>query len=185
MPTADTSNPPVVENFREKAQKDFKEIVEILNQNGIEFFLLSGTMLGAVRESDFIEHDWDIDLGVIGKPNDQTQINIVGALEAIGHKWMAEWGKNSGRIHTEKRVITDIHFFEIINEQLQCWCLDKLILTIPEQFFKPDTANLHTGVYAILDKKYLDWMYGDWKKPKKTNYFKNGYDYTQDPSWGI
>lgn len=182
MLTADTSNPPKVKNFREKALKDFYEIEKILRENNIIFFLISGTMLGAVREGNFIEHDWDIDLGVIGKPTDQIQINIVGALETIGHKWMAEWSKNSGRILTTKKVLTGIHFFEINNKQFQCWCLDKLILTIPEKFSNFSSAKINGNPYYILDKKYLDWMYGDWKTIKKTNYFKDGYYYTQKPS---
>lgn len=38
---------------------------EILRKkHGIEFFLMGGTLLGAIREKDFIKHDKDIDLGI-------------------------------------------------------------------------------------------------------------------------
>jgi len=39
-----------------------------LTKVGIEHFLIFGTLLGAIREKNLIQHDKDIDIGVIGKP---------------------------------------------------------------------------------------------------------------------
>lgn len=38
-----------------------------LDTLGIEFWLHGGTCLGAIREKNFILHDWDIDLGILQK----------------------------------------------------------------------------------------------------------------------
>jgi phosphorylcholine metabolism protein LicD len=42
-----------------------EEIKKILDDNNITFFLYCGTALGAHREKKFIEHDKDIDLGLL------------------------------------------------------------------------------------------------------------------------
>lgn len=41
------------------------KVGKIMNSNGIEFFLDSGTFLGAVRDEKFIPWDNDIDLGIL------------------------------------------------------------------------------------------------------------------------
>lgn len=46
------------------AAKALKEMKDILDDMGIEFFLIYGTLLGAVRDGGFVETDTDIDLGV-------------------------------------------------------------------------------------------------------------------------
>lgn len=38
---------------------------EVLDKQGVEFQITFGTLLGAIREKDFIEHDEDIDLQVL------------------------------------------------------------------------------------------------------------------------
>ena len=48
---------------KEKAFENLSLFKEIADRNEFKFFLAYGTMLGAVREKDFIDHDEDIDLG--------------------------------------------------------------------------------------------------------------------------
>ena len=48
----------------EIAVENLREIKDILDRNGVEFWLDSGTLLGAVRDGKIIEWDWDIDLGM-------------------------------------------------------------------------------------------------------------------------
>lgn len=50
--------------FRKNALKTFSRISKILKEENIEFFLVFGTLLGAIREKKFIKHDLDIDFGV-------------------------------------------------------------------------------------------------------------------------
>jgi len=47
----------------ENARKILLEVKNILDRNDVEFFLISGTLLGAIRGKDILHHDFDIDLG--------------------------------------------------------------------------------------------------------------------------
>lgn len=44
---------------------------KILNKYNIKFFLLYGTVLGAIREKDFIAHDTDTDIGILEEERKQ------------------------------------------------------------------------------------------------------------------
>jgi hypothetical protein len=63
------------------AQKALLELNEVLIQIQQTPFLVSGTLLGYAREKDFLSHDKDIDIGIIGWEN---QFNIIQALIGSG-----------------------------------------------------------------------------------------------------
>ena len=46
-------------------RKNFREIVDILNDLKINFFLEGGVLLGAIREKDFIKWDWDVEIAIL------------------------------------------------------------------------------------------------------------------------
>ena len=50
--------------FKEHAKDCLETIKENLDKNNLHFWLDYGTLLGAMREKDFIAHDLDIDLGM-------------------------------------------------------------------------------------------------------------------------
>ncbi len=54
-------------NKQELFKQALEDMKDVLDKNNIMFFLFCGTALGAYREKAFIEHDPDIDLGVLGK----------------------------------------------------------------------------------------------------------------------
>ena len=43
-------------------RNNFKQIVDILDNLKINFFLEGGVLLGAIRENDFIKWDWDVEI---------------------------------------------------------------------------------------------------------------------------
>lgn len=60
-----------------------KDIKNVLSKAGIPFWLEFGTLLGAIREKDFIAHDLDIDIGMPMSYHTQELVNI---LERNGFK---------------------------------------------------------------------------------------------------
>lgn len=52
---------------KDKASKLLHDTRACLDSLGLTCFLVDGTLLGAIRECDFIEHDLDIDIGVFAE----------------------------------------------------------------------------------------------------------------------
>ena len=57
--------------IRQEYQDDLEFVKEMFDKAGIQFFLMAGTYLGAMREHDFIAWDDDIDLGIFWKDVDK------------------------------------------------------------------------------------------------------------------
>lgn len=62
-----------------KASKALENLATVFNAHGLKFFLVSGTLLGYEREGKLLDHDKDIDIGVIGW---EKQYEICMALQA-------------------------------------------------------------------------------------------------------
>lgn len=60
-------------------------IADLLEANGVPFFLGDGTLLGFVRDGDFIAHDKDIDLGLF---DDIDRARILAMLERSPEFWL-------------------------------------------------------------------------------------------------
>lgn len=49
---------------KDKALKNLIDARDVLNGFNLNYFLVDGTLLGCIREGDFIGHDTDLDIGV-------------------------------------------------------------------------------------------------------------------------
>jgi len=56
---------------------------EVFNHYGIVFFLMYGTLLGAVRENNFIDHDIDTEIGIFEEDKEKL-INALKTLLSVG-----------------------------------------------------------------------------------------------------
>ena len=68
-----------------------KEARDVLNKINCPYFLMGGTLLGFIRENDFIGHDSDMDIGIF--INDWSP-KIVEAFHAAGFQWVSKMGTN-------------------------------------------------------------------------------------------
>lgn len=67
------------------AKKNLLDAKRVLDDNGLYFGLIFGTLLGAVREHDFIAHDEDIDLFILKEDEENFKV-ILFMLQDIGFK---------------------------------------------------------------------------------------------------
>ncbi|MFW6130632.1 MAG: LicD family protein, partial [Atribacterota bacterium] len=56
--------------------KNLKLFEKEMNKLGYKIYLSFGTLLGAIRENDFIAHDDDIDIAYLSKYNNKKKANI-------------------------------------------------------------------------------------------------------------
>lgn len=63
-PAASVSHPPVIHGSSGGDFAALRAVQNLLNASGIECFLISGTLLAAIRDGDFIAYDKDMDFGV-------------------------------------------------------------------------------------------------------------------------
>ncbi len=56
------------------ALEAFVDIKKLLDEHGVGFFLAGGTLLGAVRDGDFLPNDYNIDLGFLGHETDTDKL---------------------------------------------------------------------------------------------------------------
>ena len=82
-----------------------------LDELKISFWLTDGTLLGAIRENDFISHDSDIDIGIQITDYDPK---IIGTLTKVGFKLRRTHGAldNGYELTFSRREIrVDVFFF--------------------------------------------------------------------------
>ncbi|EAK0440352.1 hypothetical protein YZ16_07495 [Campylobacter lari] len=63
---------------KQDAINALRDIKKIFDNSNIDFFLVSGTFLGCIREGGFISHDYDIDIGIWSEDyNDEIKNKIL------------------------------------------------------------------------------------------------------------
>lgn len=138
----------------------FKEIAE---SHELFFGLIGGTLLGAVREHDFIEHDEDIDL-FLKEEDKQFFFGILPQLLEIGFR-IARYDRRGLLSIIRKGEYIDLCFFsDYVNGICICsgWC-------IPEHFLLDNTTLFFQDSQFIVPKDYIAYLkfeYGEnWLTP--------------------
>lgn len=155
---------------------------QICDKYEVKFFLLFGTLLGAVRENNFIKYDTDVDVGILETERKKLQ-NATPELLENGFKIVRNYKSPMQDIDDlvtfmKNGVYIDIGIFDIRggyymyqNNKVPIKFLDKLekIEFLGNSFFVPN--------HYI---KYLEYNYGkSWKVPIKDEpanpFFKRYY----------
>ena len=155
-------------------KKEFLESCKILEKLKINYFLVSGVLLGGIRDNKLISWDWDVELSVfsdvlekklnlienelkkkkftiikINRKKNQIKIDYFGKLDpSVTHYSIEGWS------YSKKRKVFWRNSYQI-----------------PEKFLKKLSKVKFFGKYFNCPKnpeKYLEFMYGNWKKPMRT-----------------
>ena len=154
------------------------DLIKVLDKLKIKYFIMSGTLLGAIRQSSFAGKPGDIDLAInisdLDKLNlylneNKKKLSITqGPIVKDGTIWM--------RIKKETIDIVLFHNSRL-NLVGKCFCYfkkKKIFLKLPKNsFIKRKKSNLYdTPIYVPKDYIYvIKSLYGNqWKKPNKKQY---------------
>jgi hypothetical protein len=137
------------------------DVTRRLEQFGIRPFLMSGTLLGFIRDGTFLEHDHDVDLGIL--PDVQLS-SVERALAGSGLKLTVEadglWllAVHSSGLHIDffRHELRDDRFWH--STRIHSWWNTPFALRALEaeghQWWIPDDPT-----------RYLDENYGEWAAP--------------------
>ena len=147
------------------AAKNLLAAAEVFEQSGIQFGLIYGTLLGAVRDNDFIDWDEDIDLYIL-----QEQLvsfhNSLWLLRDEGFELV----RCDDGLYSIMRAddYIDIYVFRKVGNDRICG-----LHVIPEEFLRfNDVIRFKGRNFYVPDRhvKLLERLYGKtWKQPKQNS----------------
>lgn len=173
---------------KELAKKFLFKVYDILDKFGVEPFLIGGTLLGAVRDKDFIEWDKDIDLGLITNYFDNIDnlyklnnklIKVNARIETVWHNFMF-------RIVGDCPYHIDIAIHKHINKEFQLKVFGNFARYIKineESLLNYSQINFLGKMMRIPGQpsKYFESLYGsDWLIPSE----KFNIPIVKTPSYG-
>ena len=161
-----------------KAQ--FIEIIDLLNDRNVNYFLVGGALLGIVRNGDLLTWDKDTDL-FIKSEDFNSFLSVIQELKTLGWQVKVESFPEDGPFaaKSEPRVIKISDWWlwnfrgptrmdiEIIYsmENYFCWNAAKRYSRIDEKFFKDYEVIEWNGRALKVPKFYREFLtevYGDW-----------------------
>lgn len=195
-----------ISNFQKNGLEALEVFNQVFTENGYKYSLAFGTLLGSIREKDFIPHDDDLDLAMW--INDYSP-EIIDKLEEKGVKLVCSFTVNGDQIGKEqtfcyKGVLIDIFYFYRDNDGIVYCCdfvnqpncsdryesIKKHGGLLPRKIMLPLGEELITidfkGLKVSIPKNYseiLSFRYGvDFMTPKpgwkpQTNYIKPMYEF--------
>lgn len=152
---------------KDTALENLTILKEILDSHGIVFLLTFGTLLGAVREHDFIEHDEDIDIALKEEQRNQF-LSLLPELFNIGFE-LVRYDRNGLYSLMRNSEYIDFYFYKPYKNG-QRICGGSILL---EKFFGNPSELEFQGLKFFTHSNYIDFLkfvYGDsWTIPKVYN----------------
>jgi len=156
-----------------KAAQALGDLYAISNKSNINVFLAFGTLLGCMRDSDFLGHDKDIDVGVIGWENQYDL--CIELLKSGKFMFDAQFLKQEKTfyipiLHKPTGMWIDIFIFHKSNDKLttavdfffgyqQKYSVSKFSLI--EHDFVGIKVLIPNDPNFYLEQTYLNWTYSD------------------------
>lgn len=143
------------EIFKRKAPNILLLLIDVLEENEIYYWIEYGTLLGAIREKKIIEHDYDIDIGVLESKIDKVKLEKV--LKKSGFKKISEISLN-GKVTENKykykklKIGIDFYFFYEEKDKIKGYCYGSLPgLTYTETLKKLNGLIVYECIFKKFD----------------------------------
>lgn len=155
---------------KEISKRNLLLLKHVFDTHGLSFMLGYGTLLGAVRDHDFITHDEDIDL-VLKEENRGKFLELLPVLKEKGLELVRFDRRGLFSLMKEGEYI-DIYFFRRENGEL--WeCGGNLV---PDDFMKAPEPIPFMGATFMTHSDYMGFLeceYGeDWHTPVVFNDYR-------------
>ena len=159
---------------REISAENLLLLKAVLDRNAIPFTLIAGTLLGAVREEDFIAHDEDVDLALLSEDKERLFDALPEVIEA-GFT-IARYNRRGVLSVMRRGEYIDLYLFRPIgNGRRSCdgWIVLEEHLTDVAPFcFK--------GAEYLAPRAYEDYLVTEYGPNWRTPVVWNNY---QMPAW--
>lgn len=152
---------------KEISAENLSIVKHILDKFNVKFMLFSGTLLGAVREKDFITHDEDVDLAFLDEDK-QKALDSLPELISAGFS-IARYDERGLLSIIRKDEYIDFYFFKPQKgEEVLRTCCGWII---PDKFLTNYTKIEFKGEIYDAPQDYIGFLiheYGnDWMTPIK------------------
>lgn len=162
------------------------DLRHLLSSHGIKYWLMTGTLLGAIREQNFIEHDPnDIDLGL----DIADYWKVKELLDKSDYKYKCQWHKEIA-IYKGENVHPHIDLFFHTFDEKYAYCYsykpnrihkhwnEEWRMKIPKSLIFPLKSDFmfldRSFIIPNKPEKYLELLYGeDWKIPNPSWTYHN------------
>ena len=150
---------------RDIAFENLRVLLEVLKKSDVLISPALGTLLGIIRENNFIEWDEDIDLFVLKEDKDKL-LNAFWDLKEVGFDLVRV--DRCGMLYSVMRngEYIDFYIMEKLSPEVRCsadiFMLERHLTDLIDWDFH--------GVIIKVPKDYeefLELRYGDWRKPVK------------------
>jgi len=146
------------------SKKNLLDLKKILDKNDIYFGLIYGTLLGAIREKNFIAHDEDTDIFMLEEDKDKL-LNILNIFVDNGFLVGRYTEKLLSVIRNGEYI--DIYFFKkkgVLRRECEGYIIDSIFLENTEDYsFLGDSFRIPVRAKELLVKLYGS----DWETPKE------------------
>jgi hypothetical protein len=160
----------------------------VLEAMGCQWFLAGGTLLGAVRDGDFIRWDWDVEVDLLTEEVMSRDGDIIRALLAHGFE-----PTKVDRTYDNFKIVAARHGvdYELLGRRLKNGLRYRRMTQVPARFFEAQESVVLRGEsYPCPSpaEDFLASLYGpDWRTPKRTSCkatYLSGEAFLGDPGSG-
>lgn len=153
-------------------KKAFFEICDILEKLNIPYFLWGGVLLGAIRDHDFIEWDWDVELGFFNDDAHHRKDELVKAFANGGFEILRIVPEYENfKIDLAKYTPAEVSSFTPSGWYKEGDMWVRNLFKVPAEFF--DTLDEMEFLGRTFKcphdpEKFLEYEYGDWRTPVRS-----------------
>ena len=147
------------------AKQNLLDFKSILDQNKIKFLIMHGTLLGAIREQDFIKHDIDINTCTC---DEEKLVKVIPLLDKIGLK-LCRYEPTLIYSFIRDGVYIDVYIVNILQGLISPFYVRYLNHIIPRKFFRNIKKISFLGEKFQIPNhsiQLLEFWYGkNWRTP--------------------